>query len=126
MNVYYTDTQGRKWAFAVEGTPYQIRLFRRVLSALRGVTGGERLSLSYLADTFNNDAFTAEVEAVALSALSQRFPVDPQGFTPPPPFTSTAQDQEQADAVTVSRSDADTGKDTEAENERITYYWENF
>ena len=111
MVVRYTDTTGRKWAFGVQGTPYQIRIFRRVLSTFRGITGGERLSLSYLADFVGNDAFAADVEAVVLSALSQRFPAPPPQAAPP-----KAQAQERPTASTSRTDDAD----------RVTYYWENF
>ncbi len=113
MVVRYTDTTGRKWSFGVQGTPYQIRIFRRVLSTFRGITGGERLSLSYLADFVGNDAFAADVEAVVLAALSQRFPAPtPQAARP------KAQAQERP-PVDASRAD-------DAEADRVTYYWEKF
>ena len=77
MVVRYTDTTGRKWAFGVQGTPYQVRIFRRVLST-----------------------FAAEIEAAVLSALSQRFPAPPQASAP------TAQEREQEQPpVEASRSD---------------------
>lgn len=114
MVVRYTDTTGRKWAFGVQGTPYQVRIFRRVLSTFRGITGGERLSLSYLENFVGNDAFAAEIEAAVLSALSQRFPAPPQASAP------TAQEREQEQPpVEASRSD-------DCEADRVTYYWEKF
>lgn len=119
----YTDTKGRKWTFGVRGTPYQIGIFRRVLSTFRGITGGERFSLSYLEDFRGNDAFIAEVEAAVLSALAARYPAPPKVSTPPPQAsTSTAQAQEPP-TVTTSRTD---DADTDADEYRPTYYWENF
>lgn len=93
MNATYDDLNGKVWRFTVNGTPYQLLLFRKVLNALRRAVRAEQLTLSYLADVESNDAFVAEVEAAALSGLAARYPDTSQ---PPPPPTSPPQPVEAA------------------------------
>ena len=103
MNVTYQDRNGKSWRFNLNATPYQAVLFRRVLAAVRTVSQRVSLTLAYLADLDENDAFLSDVEGTVLSALSERYadgaPVDPPPIPRPTP------------------TDAD---------EREPYYWEKF
>lgn len=103
MNVEYRDRRGKVWRFDVAATPYQALLFRRVLYAVRNVAQRENLSLTYLADADNNDAFLSNVEAVVLAALSDR-------YAPPAPPPQPARAVEAEDEPP----------------ERKPYYWELF
>lgn len=112
MIVTHKDRDGKTWRFAVDVTPYQAGLFRRVLYAFRNVVKAEGLTLAYLADLERNDAFLSEVEAVVLSALYARFPAPQE-----PPRPARGNGSGDVPAPTVS---------TNPEPERKPYYWENF
>lgn len=112
MIVTHKDRGGKTWRFAVDVTPYQAGLFRRALYAFRNVVKAEGLTLAYLADLEQNDAFLSEVEAVVLSALYARFPApDPTPARPP---------------ATAQPAPPSGSADTDREQERKPYYWENF
>lgn len=112
-------------------TPYQAVLLRRMLSAIRSVGSREGLTLSYLANAAENDAFLAAAENAVLEALKDwadafTNATDVAGFNVP----------DNTGKVEVRRTEANTDTtaptSTGAENipteepveEREPYYWE--
>lgn len=103
MNVTYEDRNGKTWRFNLNATPYQTLLFRRVLGVVRTVTQRVALTLAYLADLDENDAFLSDVEGTVLSALAEKYGATPPPAPAPPPRP----------------------RRTEAPQERAPYWWEN-
>lgn len=73
MNMTYKDRNGKVLGFDLNVTPYQAVLLRRVLNAVRATVQRLALTLPYLADVDENDAFLSDVEGTVLSALSERY-----------------------------------------------------
>ena len=93
----YTDRRGNPWRFKVP-TVYQSLLLARTLRAARSVGTRERLTLGYLAEAEENDAFLDEIETTMLSALSKRYPAQvqapPQPLPPDPAATTEIEERE--------------------------------
>ena len=120
MTIEHVDRRGTPWAFELDCTPIQGRMFERLLCYLRSIGSREGLTISYLEEWEDNTAFRDGMEHAVLSALRE--------------WTQTNTGAPDVDALTVNETvnvtpstDNDTisEKDTEPD-EREPYYWENF
>ena len=115
MRIEHVDRAGNPWAFELDCTPTQGRMFERLLFYLRSIGSREGLTISYLEDWEANTAFRDGMEHAVLSALRE--------------WTQT--DTGAPDALAVSCTTdgkPSTAEDTGADEpeEREPYYWENF
>lgn len=123
MTIRHVDRAGNPWAFNLDCTPTQGRMFERLLTFVRTIGNREELTLSYLQDLDGNTAFRDGMEHAVLSAL--------RDWAEPPtgtPDTSTANDKV-SETVNVNPSTVSgtiNTNDTEPDEEREPYYWERF
>lgn len=69
MTIEHIAKNGQRWKFPIDCTPYQAKLLRRMLYAMRSVGSREGLTLTYLENAQDNDVFLADAENTILQAL---------------------------------------------------------
>lgn len=129
MTIFHVDRTGKPWAFELDCTPIQGRMFQRLLGFVRSIGGKESLTVSFLSDVKGNTAFRDGMEHAVLSALRTWAAEPTHGVPPDEPdgedFLNIPVRVNEPVGVNPSTVNEKANTNDEPE-EREPYYWENF
>lgn len=125
MTINHVDRTGKPWAFELDCTPIQGRMFQRLLGFVRSIGGKESLTVGFLTDVEGNTAFRDGMEHAVLSAL-RTWAVEPTHGVPPDEPDGAELLDIPARVTKPANVSTSTVNDNEEPDEREPYYWENF
>ena len=120
MTINHVDRTGKPWAFELDCTPIQGRMFQRLLGFVRSIGGKESLTVGFLTDVEGNTAFRDGMEHAVLSALRTWAAEPTHGVPPDEPDGAELLD------IPVRVSEPANASTDDEPDEREPYYWENF
>ncbi len=120
MTINHVDRTGKPWAFELDCTPIQGRMFQRLLGFVRSIGGKESLTVGFLTDVEGNTAFRDGMEHAVLSALRTWAAEPTHGVPPDEPDGAELLD------IPVRVSEPAHASTDDEPDEREPYYWENF
>lgn len=117
MTIRYVDSTGKPWAFELDCTPLQGRMFASLLRSVRNIGSREELCLTFYERYEENAAFRGGIEHAVLSALRD------WAHSATTDGANVLGDVANVNASTANGMANVMDDDTD---DRVHYYWENF